>query len=478
MPEPVFVGIDAGTSGCKGLLLGADGVVVASAWSGYPTDHGPDGGVTQDPNQWWDALCAVLRQLRAAAPDAPVLAMSITAPAHNVVLLDRGGEVLGPVILWSDPRPAATVAALRAQVGDVLSGDAYVDLDAAWTLPQLVWLRHHDPQRWARISHVLPAKDWLRAQLTGEMLTDPSDAAGTALYDARRARWSTTLLAVCGLDRAQLPQIAPSRGRAGRTQHPALAALGLNGVPVAVGATDTAAELVSVGAVQRGDGVIKIATTGTAVVVTDRPAGARGVLVYPHAIDGLWYALTAMNAAGASLRWLSSVLGCDEEQLSVLAASAPLGADGVTFLPHLAGERCPLFDPHATGALVGLRLDHGAPHVARAVLEGVALGLRDCLEHLERCIARPEHPALTGGGMRSALWRQITVDVLGIPGVVRRPCEPALGAALLGAASVGVSVELQREIDVEVVPGPGQHQRYDEVRSRRDARRRGLYPGA
>jgi xylulokinase len=471
------LGIDAGTSGCKAVLLADDGAIRSTAWCGYATNHGADGSVTQEPAAWWAALRKVVHDVREQAPEVDVAALAITAPAHNVVLLDARGAVLAPVMLWSDARPAGVAAELRPIIGDRLRLHAFVDLDAAWSLPQLVWLSRTEPDVWQRVRHVLPAKDWLRSQLTGDRLTDPTDAAGTAMYEPVAAGWSTAVLDECGIPPSSLPDVAPSTAVAGRIRPDVAADVGLAGIPVVVGATDTAAELVAVGATRPGDGVVKIATTGTVVVVSDVPRPARGVLVYPHAIAGSWYALTAMNTAGAAYRWLSRVLNRSEPELDTAAAVVPAGADGVTFLPHLAGERCPLWDPHATGTFAGLRAAHGHGHLARAVLEGVAQGLRDCAAHLAHSDAIPRRPpTFTGGGMRSQLWQRITIDVLGGQALIRRPCEPALGASMLAAEAIGAQIDIKRDEEIMLEADASTHATYARLRRRRDALRAALHP--
>ena len=429
-----YVGVDAGSSGCKAVLIEGK-ELRAEAWAAYPTKRGPDGSVTQDARDWLHALKSTVRDCVAAARGR-VEGLAVTGPAHNAVLVQKDGLPRGPVILWSDARPSLVAAKLRRTYGPEFVERTNVRLDATWTLPQLAWLRSENARAFEGLAHVLVGKDYLRYRLTGVAATDPTDAAGTALYDPRAEAWIGPLVDEHGLADL-LPPVRRPVESGGSLTRSAARALGLRaGTPVVVGATDTAAELFSVNAVAPGDAIVKVATTGTVVSVMDQPPDSDLLLTYPHVIDGRWYSVAATSSAAAAYAWLSRLLPSNDggfTALDKLARRAPAGAGGLLFLPYLDGERTPHWDRDLRAAFLGLSSVHAAPHLCRAVLEGVALSLRSCWDAQIGAGARLNDVRLTGGGLASALWRSILVSALGFPATRVEPQGPALGSALLAA---------------------------------------------
>jgi xylulokinase len=305
---------------------------------------------------------------------------------------------------------------------------------------------------WDQVRAVVPQKDYVRWQMGGDLVSDPTDAQGLGLFDPRRVEYVESLLGDCGLRREHVPEVvAPLSVRGGLSERWGRN-LGLPcGTPLVVGATDTAAELVSVGAVMPSTGLVKIASSGTVVAVVATPRPDPRLLTYPHVTPDLWYQLGATNSAGVSYSWLGEVvLGSRsgdsrpvEQQLDQAAARVPPGSEGLMFLPFLAGERTPYWNPDLRGAFLGLSATHGRGHLARAVLEGVACSLRQCSEVLREAGVHVTEPVLTGGALGSSLWCQIAAATLGTP--VRRvqPQGPALGAAQLAARSVGLDLKLR-----------------------------------
>lgn len=441
------IGVDIGTSGCKAVVLGENRRVIASAQQRYPTCRRSDGTVTQDANDWLRAARGVLRACVDGCPGVAVEALALTAPAHDAVLVDHAGHPLAPTLLAFDARPTAVATALRAAYGIGFFEQTFAQLTAAWTLPQLVWLRRTRPDLWSRVRLVLVRKDFVRYRLTGTIATDPSDAAGTAMYSPRSGRWLEALCADAALRPDQLPPIRPAREIAGSLTAKWARYTGLKaGTPVIVGGTDTATELVSVGATAPGSALVKIASTGTVVTVTADPQPEPRLLTYPHVVDGRWYSLTVTNAAAAAYQWLR------EAFFSAIAAESPLpyaamdrlasrvrpGADGVLFIPFLDGERSPFWDPDLRAAFLGLSSAHRQHQICRAVLEGVAFALRSCRDLLQELGLAIRQPFLGGGGMASRLWRTILVTVLGQPAYLAEPQGPAVGSALLAASAVGM----------------------------------------
>lgn len=438
------IGVDVGTSGCKAVALGSDGRVLHTAGASYPTTRRLDGEVTQDPDDWLTAVRSVLRECASAVEGLTVGGLGVTAPAHAAVLSDADGTPLAPCMLAFDARPAAIAEALRARYGPELQAATFVDLSAGWTLAQMAWRREHADTPWTRVRWLLTQKDWIRFRLTGAAFIDATDAAGTAMVDQRSGTWLEPVCRDIGFDAEQLPPIVASTAPAGRLLPEWAAETGLpEGTPVVAGATDTAAELVSVQAVEAGSSLVKIASTGTVVGVSQAPVVDRRLLTYPHAVPGLWYTLAATNTATVAYQWLREVAfaaspaqpAATYEEINRLASGVPAGSEGLLFLPYLSGERTPYFDPLLRAAFLGLSSAHRQAHLARAVLEGVCLALRDCRDVMREAGFDVGRPHLAGGGMSSELWRSILVSALRAPGVLREPQGPAVGAAILAAAA-------------------------------------------
>jgi xylulokinase len=482
---PLLIGVDVGTSSCKSTVLTVRGRVLAEAAASYPTRRTAAGEVSQDPADWLRAMQTTLGDVVSRVDGAAVEAIGVTAPAHYAVLLDAARRPLGRVLLSSDGRPAQTAARLRERIGERFYELTGVALTAGWTLPQVRWILDSDPDMPPRLAMVLIAKDWIRAELTGVDATDPTDAAGTGMFDLRAGAWSTELLEAAGIGPDQVPPIRPSTSVGGTLAPTWARRLGLrSGIPVGVGATDTAAELVSVGAVEPGDAIIKIASTGTVVVVTDRPRPDRRLLTYPHAIAGRSYGAAATSTAATSDVWLRTVLsgpagasGADlaRDDARRLAARVPPGSDGLLFVPHLEGERSPYWDAHLRGAFLGLTSSHHRGHLYRAVLEGVAMSLRDCAEAMADAGLALVDPVLAGGGLRSPLWQRIVVDTLGVPARALAVQGPSIGAALLAGEAAGLGTvrrhgSTRRRRGTPIAPDPARARLYaDRYRTYRDA---------
>jgi xylulokinase len=451
VPRHAYVGVDVGTSGCKAVLLDDSGAVRHTAWRGYQQRRTTEGEVSQDARDWAEATAQTLRECARFSRDdgLEVAAIAVTAPAHTAVLVDSHGDPLARAILPYDQRSAAIAERMRASYGDAFFARTFVRLGTSWTLPQLAWLREQAPSIWPRIRHMLVTKDYVTFLLTGEAVTDPSDAAGTAMYDQRSAAWAEDLCRDAGLDAAHLPPIRRATDVAGGLTQEWSSITGIPaGTPVIVGATDTAAELYSLDLVTPGTGLVKIASTGTVVAVLEEPRPDPRTLTYPHVSPGLWYTLAATNTAAVAFSWLRETVFAAPQgtpaatyaEMDAVASAVPAGAEGVLFLPFLDGERSPYWDPHLRASFLGLSGAHRRPHLSRAVLEGVCFSLRDCRDLLRGLGVEVSRPILTGGGVESELWRTILASVLGVVGNTASPQGPAIGSAYLAAAAVGGSV--------------------------------------
>lgn len=443
----LVLGIDVSTTATKAVLVDEAGKVRGVGTSEYAFSVPRPMWSEQGPELWWDGAVAALGSvLRATgATGADVAAVGLTGQMHGLVLLDQAGEVLRPAILWNDQRTSAECDAIRRAVGPqrliAITGN---DALTGFTAPKLVWVRDHEPDVWRRIAQVLLPKDYVRFRLTGEYAVDKADGAGTLLFDLAARDWSTEILAALEIDPLWLPRTWEGPEVTGAVSAEAAAVTGLRTrTPVVAGAGDQAANAVGVGAVTTGTIALSLGTSGVVFATTDQPLfDARGrVHAFCHAVPGRWHMMSVMLSAAGSLRWFRDAVapGAEFAGLVATAADVPAGSSGLIFLPYLSGERSPHPDPLARGSFIGLTLTHDQRHLTRAVLEGVAFGLRDGLDLIiEAGTPAPEQIRASGGGTASPLWRQILADVLEAEIATVNTAEgAAYGAAVL--AAVGAS---------------------------------------
>jgi xylulokinase len=440
-----LVGLDVGTSGVKALAVSPEGEVLAEAEEHYPLHTPRPGWAEQDPEDWWAAAQRALE--RVGAGDAAGIGLS--GQMHGLVALDDAGRVLRPAILWNDQRTEAQCREIEERVGlerlIALTGNRAL---AGFTAPKLLWLREHEPDVYARIAHVLLPKDYVRLRLTGDHATDVADASGTLLFDVGRRAWSPDMLEALDLDPAWLPAAHESPVATGMTAA---------GVPVAAGAGDQAAGAVGVGV--DGPGPLSIVLGTSGVVFAALPSYAADerarVHAFCHAVPGMWHAMGVMLSAGGALRWLRDVVapGVPFAQLVAEAERWEPGVEGLVFLPYLAGERTPHPDAGARGAFNGLSLRHDRGALVRAVLEGVAAGLRDALDLLRDMGLEPVVGRVSGGGAASDLWVRIVASMLGLPlQRMRVDAGAAYGAALLGGVAGGTFADVPAAVVACVAP--------------------------
>lgn len=448
-PPACLVGIDLGAGSLKTMVVADDGRVLGSASVDIVTHSPRPGWSEQDPADWWAALCGTVPRAlsRAGVTADAVAAVSFSAGAHTPVIEDRQGRVLRPAILWNDQRSGAEAAALQAGHGAHILATTLNRPTPTWTMPQLMWLARHEPQVVAAAHRLYVAKDWLRAQLTGTWETDRTEAVGTMLWDHAADRWSAELCALIGWNPATLPPVVPVAAVVGAVTAQAAAACGLRaGTPVVCGSSDTSIETFGVGSVQPGDGTIKLATAATVSIVGDSPHVHPTLINYPLAVPGLWYTITGTNSCASAHRWLRDRFFADLGEggrnafaaMDEMAAAAPAGAAGLLFHPYLRGERAPHWDPLLRADFVGLGFDHGRAHLVRALYEGIAFSLRDILEQFRAQGLDMQAARIAGGGARSACWRQIVADVLGVDVLLPEVTDASFGAALVAGVGVGV----------------------------------------
>lgn len=478
--QTFFLGLDISTTGAKALLIDGGGDVVGSATNPVSLSTPQPLWSEQDPHDWWEGIVESIRTVLAEADveGEAIRAVGLTGQMHGLVLLDEGGEVLRPAILWNDQRTGEQCDEMRERLGkehliQVTGNNALT----GFTAPKVLWVQEHEPEIYARAAHILLPKDYVRFRLTGEYATDKAGGAGTLLFDLEARDWSTEVVEALEIPETWLPPTYEGPAVTGEVSPAAAEATGLPaGTPVVGGGGDQAAGAVGVGAVEPGIVSLALGTSGVVFAATPEPfIEPEGRLhAFCHAVPGVWHLMGVMLSAAGSLRWYRDTLApdLDYDDLLAPAADLPPGAEGLLFLPYLTGERTPYPDPLARGAFVGLTVRHTRAHMTRAVLEGVAFGLRDSFRLMQSTGLEIRQVRVSGGGAQSALWRQILANVLDTALVTVNTTEgAAYGAALLAGVGAGAweSVPAACKATIRVVertePQPEIVARYDELYS-------------
>lgn len=455
MDRKIILGIDIGTSGVKVIAVSAEGAVLSSATEGYEMVTTEQGYAEQDPLEWWAATVKAVRSVMQEENRSDVLAIGLSGQMHGLVALDGQGNVIRPAILWCDVRTARQCEQLEHMYGReaIIRWTQNPPLPN-FTLPKLLWMKEHENSNFQRIRKILLPKDYVRYRMTEVFATDVSDASGTLLFDVERRMWSTEMLNMTGIDHGLLPDAFESSDVVGHLTENAARQMDLPaGVPVVAGAGDQAAGALGMGVVRPGAISAVFGTSGVVLAVTDRPLrDAHGRLhTFCHALRDSWYVMGVTQSAGGSLQWYKNefcpveqavakrVQGDVYEILTTEASLVPPGAEGLLFLPYLMGERSPHLNARARGAWIGLEWRHRSAHLVRAILEGVSFSLRDCWEVM-RELGVPEGSwKASGGGAQSLLWMKIFASIVGESMDIHQASHgPALGAAMLGAAGVGL----------------------------------------
>jgi xylulokinase len=481
------LGIDISTTATKAVLIDEAGTVRGVGTTEYGYEVPQPLWSEQSPNLWWDGAIEAIRFVLASTGTrgSEVVAIGLTGQMHGLVLLDAANDILRPAILWNDQRTAAECDAIREAVGPerliAITGN---DALTGFTAPKLVWVRDHEPDVWRRVAHVLLPKDFVRLHLTGDHAIDKADGAGTILFDLAARDWSTVVVDALQIDRRWLPETFEGPAITGSVTAAAAEATGLRaGTPVVAGGGDQAANAVGLGAVEPGTPALSLGTSGVIFAPTDRrivePHGR--VHAFCHAVPDRWHLMSVMLSAAGSLRWFrdTAAPGVGYADLTDAAGDIPAGSDGLWFLPYLSGERSPYPDPLARGAFVGLTVGHDRRHLTRAVLEGVAFGLRDGLDLMvEAGMPVPTRIRASGGGTASPVWCQILADVLEAEIATVATTEgAAYGAGVLAAVGAGWHATAQTATDAwvrtSVLASPGPDAA---VYRERHAGYRALYP--
>ena len=442
-----FLGIDTSTTSSKALLIDERGEVIAAASSPHTLQTPRPLWSEQDPREWWEAVTASIRSVleKTGIRGESITAVGLTGQMHGLVLLDEAGNVLRPAILWNDQRTQRQCDEIHERIGKErfiqLTGNVAL---TGFTAPKILWVKENEPDVFARAKHVLLPKDYIRYRLTGDYAMDKADGAGTVLFDLKQRDWSDEILSVLDIPRPWMPKTFEGPEFTGHVTGEAAALTGLRiGTPVAAGGGDQAAQAVGVGAVEPGIVGLTVGTSGVVFATTPsaliEPDGR--LHAFCHAVPGMWHFMGVMLSAAGSLQWYRDTLaaGSSFDDLLVEAGAISAGSEGLQFLPYLSGERTPHPDPLARGAFIGLTLRHSRGHMTRAVLEGVAFGLKDSFTLIQNAgLGTITQVRASGGGTKGVLWREILATVLQADLVTVNTTEgAAYGAALLAGVGAG-----------------------------------------
>ena len=464
----MYLGIDLGTSEVKVLLLASNGRVIGTAGSPFTVSRPHQRWAEQNPSDWWEGTRAALFALRAKHPDefAQIRGIGLSGQMHGAVLLDARDRVLRPAILWNDMRSVEECAELTERAPELhqIAGNLAMP---GFTAPKLLWVARHEPEIFRQTAYVLLPKDYLRLQLTGDKVSDPSDAAGTLWLDVAKRDWSDTLLAACDMSRSQMPRLCEGSESSGVLRTDVAHEFGLgDGVVVAAGGGDNATSAIGIGATQPGDGFVSLGTSGVLCVVGDsfRPNPSSAVHAFCHAIPDRWHQMSVVLSAASCLRWVCKLTSTDEPTLlaEVEALTPEALASAPFFLPYLSGERTPHNDPYAQGVFFGMNHATDRALLGYAVLEGVTFALTDGLDALRAAGTEASGLSLLGGGARSNYWAQLLADALNTTTRKHGGGETgaALGAARLGWLAAGgdpAQVLTKPPVEMEFTPDPARH---------------------
>jgi len=486
--DQLLLGLDLGTSGTKGVLINTQGELAGKEKSSYELSRPNEGWAEQDPEDWWKAVKQVVRSLLDQIDDESkkISAMALSGQMHGSVFLDAKREVIRPPILWNDTRTTEQCDRIKQKIGEEklleLVGNPVLE---GFTAPKVLWLRENEPASYEKLDKLLLPKDYIVYRLTGEISTEESDAAGTVLFNVKEKKWETRVTDTLGIKPDIFPPVVNSTEPVGTLNSEVARELGLdNSTIVVAGGADNACSAVGNGITEEGRFLVSIGSSGVVLAHTDSmfvdPGGR--LHSFNHAKRDSWYLMGVMLSAGISFDWFTENMGHLEKAISELvdlpayellnreAARVKTGESKLVFLPYLNGERTPYPDPDARGVFFGLTSSHKKGHMVRAILEGVAFGLRDSLELIQDKGIEPEEIRITGGGARSDIWSRIQADVFGHElKKVSVDEGPAFGAALLAGVGSGIYEDVDQavtetvDVTTAAEPDEGNARFYDKL---------------
>ena len=438
-----YIGIDLGTSAAKFLLMDEAGAIVNVVSKEYPLEFPQPGWSQQNPEDWRRAMMAGVPELIAGIDASQIAGIGAGGQMHGLVVLDEADNVIRPAILWNDGRTAKQVDYLNNEIGRERLSDMTANIAfAGFTAPKILWMKENEPENFARIAKIMLPKDYINYVLTGVHACDYSDASGMLLLDVQHKRWSSEMLAICGVSEAQMPRLFESYDCIGTVKPDVAKALGLpEGVRVAAGAGDNAAAAVGTGVVGEGGCNISLGTSGTVFISSARFGVDKhnALHAFAHA-DGGYHLMGCMLSAASCNKWLMEDIFKTGDYAGEQAAidESRLGRNSVFFLPYLMGERSPINDTDARGTFIGMSMDTTRADMTLAVLEGVAFAIRDSVEVARSLGIDIPSSKICGGGAKSPLWRKIMANVLGVKLEIPA-CEqgPGMGGAMLAMVACG-----------------------------------------
>ncbi len=460
----LFLGIDLGTTGLKTTLVDVSGEIIASETCEYPLRSPQEGYAEQDPERWWSGLVKCCQALQNRKPDmmSNLIGVGICGQMHTQVLLNGAGDILRPSITWMDQRSRAIVARINQNPGvrSLVFQETKNFATTTYTALHMKWVQENQPEIWSQVQHVLIAKDFLKYRLTGEMVTDYSDAAGTLLFDVARCRWSENMFDYFGFPLALLPDVQPSHTIVGNVKRTASEQTGIPaGTPVVNGCADHTAASLGAGVVRSGQVTAIIGTAGVISVCSDQPLpdSKNRTLCWNYCLGDRWVILGITQTAGESLNWFKNTFdqttGSDEDSSDIFevynrsVSNVPDGSNGLIFLPYLNGERTPYWDPNARGVFFGIGISTAKTHFIKAIMEGVSFALRNNVETVEDLGIRIDEIRVLGGGSKSPVWLHTLAKILNKPIKTLRVGDAgSLGSIMLCGIALGVYPSMEKAV--------------------------------
>ena len=470
----LLLGVDIGTSSCKTALFDPDGKIVAQGGCEYPVSYPRKGWAEQDPAAWWDGVCRAVREMTAGngIDPAEIAGIGVDGQSWSAIALDAEGKVLCPTPIWTDTRSEeicrVTAAVLSEERIFGLCGNP---VQPGYTWPKILWYRENRPEVFGKTEKILQSNSYIVYRMTGEITQDLSQGYGLACFDMRKGCWDDGMCETLGIPRKILPEIFPCHQIVGKLTKEAAEQMGLaEGIPVAAGGLDAACGTLGAGVVSPGQTQEQGGQAGGMSICIDRYAADPRLILGFHVVPGRWLLQGGTTGGGGALKWLRETM-CPElsfAEMSSLAETAEPGSGGVTFLPYMAGERSPIWNPDACGVFFGLNFGTPRAQMIRACMEGVAYALRHNLETAEAAGARADTLRAMGGSANSRIWTQIKADVTGhgidVPG---SDTATTLGAAMLAGVGTGVWRNFEEaagqtvRVNRTVEPDPAAREIYD-----------------
>lgn len=488
MSNQYLIGIDIGTSGTKTLLMDQQGAVIKTAIHEYPLHTPKPLWYEQDPMDWWNAVKITIKAVLKDFPHSKdIKAIGLSGQMHGLVALDKNGEVVRPCMIWADLRTGEQCQEVYRKTGGVDGLLKYTNnlMLTGYTGGKIMWFMQNEPKLFERTVVCLNPKDFIRYKLTGELATEVSDASGTGLLDVKNRTWSYDLIDLLGIPRNVIPQCYESPEISGKLTSAVAQDLGLpQGLPVSGGGGDAVMQATGTGIIVEGVVGTTIGTGGIVSVSLDKfhhnPGGK--LQFYCNNAPGKWHAMGVSTTVGGAFRWLKDMVGEPEKQVGqhtgedvydiVMreAMRVEAGAEGLLFLPHLLGQRCPIDDPDTRAAFVGLTLRHTKPHLFRSLLEGVVLSMRDIYDIFTTMGLKARQIRTSGGATKNQFWQQLQADIFDAEVVTMSGASHggAYGAAIVSGVGVGIYKNVEEAVQVlkvetSVKPNTTQVKKYDRL---------------